>query len=162
LDCSNCCSGPRAPTARTSWAGLHQRAAACWAVPPSAPEFPPKERTRPAPPPGGAGRVRSFGRRSPLVMHLVPHRRLLSGPDLHREDDRAGVELLEVVAVLRQVPLAAAVHLLQHLDGHVLLLVVADLDLEALLVLAVRDLLEVRLLALADDVERVAGVQHHL
>src|SRR5262249_35828113 len=94
--------------------------------------------------------------RLPLVIDLVRHRHLLVRRHLDREDDRAAVDLLVVVALLQQVPLAAAVELLQHLDRHVFLLVVAHLDLEALDHLAVVDLLEGRLLALADDVEGVA------
>src|SRR4051812_20530971 len=94
---------------------------------------------------------------SPRVLHRVRHRLLPVHRHLHRDVDRAVVLLFPLVAALGDLPVDPPEEVLLHDHLHRLLLVIPQLDLEVFghpARLGVH--LEVRLLALADDIERAA------
>ena len=97
----------------------------------------------------------------PFVPHSVGQQGFGVGLDCDRENDCARVELLELGALLENAPIRRVIELLKDLDDHRLFLMVSDLDFEFLLENASGNIFEVGLLALTDNVERVADIQHH-
>src|SRR5687767_9735616 len=69
---------------------------------------------------------------SPRVLDAVAYDRFLACGDLHRELDRACVELFEIVRLLTDRPVDPAVEALLHEHRDRLLLLVAHLDLDLL------------------------------
>src|ERR671913_73639 len=68
--------------------------------------------------------------KSPRVLHGICHYLLTARRHFDREVDRAVVDLLEVPALARDLPVRPAEEVLAHEDLRRLLLVVAHLDLE--------------------------------
>src|SRR5439155_21311544 len=107
--------------------------------------------------PGSRAPGAARGSSSPARARHVTQHRLLAGRDRDHESQRVRVLAGELVGLLRDLDVAA--HALLDHDLDVRLLAVAELDLDAVFALAVRDALVVGLTSLGDQIERGADLE---